>query len=122
MDRPLEGPSSMTSDASGPQARCRACHRPLEASATFCSHCGIRQTRFDTWAYHPFWILVLGFLVLGPFALVLVWLSRKMRPTAKVVVSVVLLIYTAVVVYYTYETVAPLMQEFQEIRQIEKRL
>ena len=73
----------------------------------------------DAWFFRPVWILLLAFLVLGPFALPLVWLSPRMGLAAKVIVSVILIVYTALLMYYTYALVTLTLRQFSSIIEIQ---
>jgi hypothetical protein len=84
---------------------CHSCRTFIDSAFAFCPHCGKRQNAGDAWYYHPAWILLLGFVVIGPFALPLAWKSRRMGPTGKVLTTVAILIYTAFCVYSVYKIV-----------------
>ena len=80
-------------------ARCSACGHTIDTWDTFCRFCGKRQAPKPAWYYEPVWILILGFVAVGPFALPLVWLSPKMNRPTKWLFTLVLGIYSVVVVY-----------------------
>lgn len=61
------------------------------------------------------WILLLAFLVLGPFALVLVWKSPKMGRGVKAVFAAMILLYSALCIYFIYKVGA---LEYQQLRKI----
>jgi hypothetical protein len=94
---------------------CVKCGRSIEASARFCPHCGTRQAKGDAWYYHPVWILVLAFLAVGPFALILVWKSRRMGLAVKAAMTVVILVYSAYTGYAFYKIMALEMQLFKDL-------
>jgi|GEM_PF-1898199 len=83
-------------------ASCPKCGLLLDASAAFCSRCGANQNYGKAWYYHPVWITVLALLVLGPFGLYFVWKSRLMGVAQKWVLTVLILLYTAICIYYVY--------------------
>lgn len=56
----------------------------------------------DAWYYRPVWILVLAFLVLGPFALFLIWKAPRMTGTVKWVLAIVITLYSLYCFYLIY--------------------
>ena len=89
----------------GARKLCKGCWRPIEGEHRYCPYCGHRQTHSDAWYYHPLWVTVLALTVLGPFALPLVWKSRRMTVPAKVVLSTIIVAYGIVTIYYAYAIV-----------------
>jgi len=61
------------------------------------------QPKKDAWYLDPIVVLLLLFLVLGPFALPLLFRSRGFSPTAKFILAAVVLAYTAYLVYISYK-------------------
>jgi hypothetical protein len=98
------------------QAPCPACGRLIDTGMKFCPHCGRRQHAGEAWYYHPVWVLVLALLVLGPFALILIWKSSRMGRTTKIVMAIVILIYTGYCLYLVYTTTALVTQSFYQYR------
>lgn len=97
---------------------CRKCRQSIGATDAYCKHCGTRQNVADPFYYHPVWILVLSFTVLGPFALGLVWRSQRMNSTTKSVVAAVIIAYTVVTFYAAYGLIALIYREFSMLNQI----
>lgn len=97
---------------------CCKCRRPIGETDAYCKHCGARQQATEAFYYHPIWILVLAFTVLGPFALGLVWRSRVMSPATKGVLAAIILVYTAVTFYSVYVLGDILYREFSLLNQI----
>ena len=84
---------------------CRKCGRVIDSNHKFCPHCGQRQDLGSAWYYHPVWILVLAFCVLGPLAIPLVWRSQRMSLAAKAMATVAILLYTVYCVYAAWQVV-----------------
>ena len=82
---------------------CRKCRRVIASAHKFCPHCGQRQDLGSAWYYHPVWILLLAFLALGPLAIPLVWRSRQMSVTGKIVMTVAILLYTVYCGYFAWK-------------------
>lgn len=97
---------------------CVKCRNPIDPRDAFCRFCGARQQVTDPFYYHPVWILILAFFVLGPFALGLVWRSRAMTPAVKIAMTAIILAYTAVTFYYAFIIIAAVYNEFSVLNQI----
>ena len=65
------------------------------------------------WYHKPVWIGVLAFVVLGPFALPLVWRSPAIGETGRVVWTVAILAYTALLFWQTYELANEIASQLQ---------
>lgn len=98
---------------------CKKCGRFLEADNAFCPHCGARQSNDDAWYYNPFLILIMAFVALGPFAIPLVWKSKKMTVTVKTAMTVIILAYTALCCYLFYVVLA---FEFRHLGEIDRMM
>jgi hypothetical protein len=100
------GGSEKSGMAGGPPALpplCGKCGRVTDITHKFCPHCGQRRDSGSAWYYHPLWILLLAFTVLGPLALPLVWRSKQMTTAAKTLATVVILLYSAYAVYLAWQ-------------------
>ncbi len=94
---------------------CYKCRFPVEPGARYCSRCGANQQRGQAWYYHPVWILVLALLVLGPFALILVWKSRRMGPVMKWALALVITVYSVYCIYLIYIVTAFTVRQMLEL-------
>lgn len=101
---------------------CRKCGTTIGVDAQFCSQCGYRQDQGSAWYYHPVWILLLAFLVLGPFALPLVWRSSKMNPVMKIVMALVILAYSYYICYATYRLTAFAFKDVGELNDVLRQM
>lgn len=102
-------------------ARCTRCGGRIDAGDAYCRHCGKKHDDAAAWYYHPVWILVLALLVIGPFALPLVWLSPRMGLGAKLALTVVIGVYTVVTLYLCYELFILIyrhVSEFQDLQHL----
>lgn len=97
---------------------CRKCGAAIAGNVNYCSNCGAKQNAGDAWYYRPVWILLLALFVLGPFALPLVWKSKRMGPGFKVLMAAMILIYTAYCVYFTYKVVVFQVREMGELNRL----
>ncbi|HPO12906.1 MAG TPA: hypothetical protein PLI09_05640 [Candidatus Hydrogenedentes bacterium] len=98
--------------------RCRKCCRHIDTTYAFCPHCGTKQKSGDAWYYHPVWIAVLAFVLIGPFALPLVWKSTRMGVTLKLILAVLILAYTGYGVYYLYKIATIDLAQFRELEKL----
>ncbi|MCQ2410081.1 MAG: zinc ribbon domain-containing protein [Elusimicrobiaceae bacterium] len=93
---------------------CPHCHRAVDPTDNFCRGCG-RSLKPG----HNFWYshsgIILLTLVLGPFALPMVWLSKRISLAAKWIYSVVLVVlgfYFVLACYHIYQAVFAASQLF----------
>jgi hypothetical protein len=96
------------------QVRCESCGQAIGATDKFCRHCGRRQGKYQSLIYHPVSILLIA-LQIGPFALPLVWQSRRMDRTQKWVTSVAILLYTLAAVYVGYVLCMIIYRQFSQL-------
>lgn len=97
---------------------CRFCGLLIDGPDRFCRYCGRRQTELDLWFYRPVWILILALLVLGPFALPLVWNAPRLGRGLKGVMAAIILIYTVLCMHLAYKLGALGFQELTNIGDI----
>ena len=77
-----------------PQIVCGKCKAAIDASDNYCRRCGTPTTGragSAAWWDSPWLVLVLLFLVLGPFALPMLWRSRRFTPLWKMVLTLMVL-------------------------------
>ena len=89
---------------------CPSCGVLLDAAATFCARCGVRSPATSSSAsgkwYHNVWfVLIMLFLVLGPFGLPLVWQNPRFSRRVKIVLTLITVVYTLLLVYGTIAAV-----------------
>ncbi len=101
------GPGQTSSVNAATMMACGSCGRVISAGDAFCRYCGKPQGRKKkvAWYYEPVWILILGFVVVGPLVLPLVILSPKLSVPVKWVISIALLAYTFALVYVGWEMI-----------------
>ena len=101
------GESAMMEDATKME-RCLACGAATATPATYCSRCGKALNPSQPPAssglkwYQNFWfVLLLLFFVLGPFGLPLVWKNPRFSRAIKILLTLVMVVYTVVLVQLT---------------------
>lgn len=101
----------------GSMMACGACGRVIQAGDAFCRYCGrpqVRKKEKTAWYYEPAWLLILGFAVIGPLVLPLVIKSPKLSWGAKWGISLAVMVYTLLTVYFGYVLIAMIWQYFSE--------
>lgn len=87
-------------DLDNPQ--CPHCQAVVKASTRYCPSCGGKLVNDFDLIHNPWVILGLLFLVMAILGLPLLWMSRGFSPAAKVVLSIVVTLYTAVLFWLTW--------------------
>ena len=102
---------------------CPACNTLAEDTDTYCSACGYRladrkmpdATAPAKW-YHNVWVVLFFlFFVLGPFGLPLVWASPKFSKTVKLMLTFVMIIYSAFLVFLTAGMLQAISQNMSQL-------
>jgi len=118
------GPAEPRSIDAARMMACGSCGRVVQAGDAFCRYCGkaLSRKKRTAWYYEPVWLLILGFVVIGPLAIPLVIRSPKLNGTAKWALSIAIAIYTLVGAYYLYVLCAMIWnitsQEMEQLRAI----
>ena len=73
------------------EMRCPKCGILIEDTDNFCRHCG-RGLKPGQGFLHSHTGIILMMLILGPFALPLVWTSKQMGMVAKIIYTVIMVI------------------------------
>lgn len=88
---------------------CPKCRQEIDELDNFCRRCG-KPLKPGTGFWYSHSGIILLMLVLGPFALITVFLSKIISPTAKAVYCVVILLFTIYLGYACWQFFV-LMQE-----------
>ena len=76
------------------------------------------QASASKWYYSVWFVLLMLFAVLGPFGLPLLWKSPRFNQTAKVVLTVVDIVYTCWLVLISLAAARAIVEHLQQIRPI----
>ena len=68
-----------------------------------------------TWYHRPVWVLILLFVVLGPFGLPFLWQSPRFTRVLKVLLTVAVVAYTGLLVVQTVRVVQAVQAEMREL-------
>ena len=77
---------------------CKRCHAEIRDTDNYCHACGKSLKPGQGFLFTHAGIILMG-LVLGPFALPFVWMSKVISPAAKIIYTVVLLIVGFYLIY-----------------------
>ena len=68
------------------------------------------------WYYRPWMVILMLFLVLGPFGLPLLYKSPKFNKPAKIILSLIMIPYTWLVVVWTIDATREAMRRIAELQ------
>ena len=72
------------------------------------------------WYLRPISVVFLLFFVLGPFALPLLYKSPKFSKTLKIILTIVVIVYTSYLIFATLEIGRELYRRMEELQDILK--
>jgi polyferredoxin len=72
------------------------------------------------WYLRPISVVLLLFFVLGPFALPLLYKSPKFSKTLKIILTLVVIVYTSYLIFATLEIGRELYRRMEELQDILK--
>ncbi|MGA2064542.1 MAG: hypothetical protein ABSG86_06225 [Thermoguttaceae bacterium] len=109
------------SNPSTPQVVCRNCKAAIGASDNYCPQCGTPTAAglagLAAWWESPWVVLPLLFLILGPFALPLLWRSRLFTRPWKLALSVIVV---GISLFFLWQVWYVLNQALAPLRQLER--
>ena len=119
---------------------CHRCYAALDASDKYCRHCGMAtanaadllnsdprsassrvapvsapSVQQATWSESPWVVLPLLFLILGPFALPLLWRSRRFTLVWKSILTIVMLGVTVYLLWSIWLVLHQVVASLQEV-------
>ena len=72
------------------------------------------------WYYKPINVLLALFLVLGPFGLPLLFKSPKFNTASKILLTILVIVYTLLLIYSTFEIGRFTYEKIEELQNIYK--
>ena len=92
--------------------RCTSCRHEMPLPPHKCPQCGGEMVvTKPRWQPSPVVVIILLFVVLGPFALGILWRNERFSRNAKWVLTVLVIIYTAAMAWYIYVAVQEVTTE-----------
>lgn len=74
------------------------------------------------WYWNPIIVVLLLFFVLGPFALPLLYKSPKFSKTLKIMLTIVVIVYTSCLIFASLEIGKELYRRMEELRGIVEQI
>ena len=107
------------------ELKCPLCNAPIEPERTHCSRCeqllsGVSPAQPQSsagkpkWYYNVWVVLLMLLFVLGPFGLPLVWKNPTFSRGVKVALTVVMVVYTMLLIDATLKAVTAVLNHLQQ--------
>lgn len=76
------------------------------------------ETKKNAWYLEPIAVILLLFFALGPFALPLLYKSPKFGSGAKISLTILTLLFTGTVIFYSYQAINQTLQRLDEMNRM----
>ena len=105
---------------------CGLCGTALASGAKFCSQCGLAvdptgrpaAPSHPRWYFNIWFVLFMLFFVLGPLGLPLVWKNPKFSRTVKLVLTLLMVVYTLFLVQLTIQAFRTVSEHFNDLNSV----
>ncbi len=105
---------------------CPTCSTAVTAEAVFCSSCGVALGAAGSppssarikWYYNIWFVLCMLFFVAGPFGLPLVWKSPRFARWVKWLLTVVMVLYTWLLIDMTIRMTKAVLEHFSPLQSL----
>ena len=83
---------------------CPKCQKEIDNQDSYCKSCGaeVRTDKPTPWYFRGWFVILMAFVVLGPLAIPLLWKSPEFSKRAKIILTVVIIIYTLILLVIPY--------------------
>ena len=78
----------------------------------------LKEDRKTKWYLRPISVVLLLFFVLGPFGLPLLYKSPKFGKTSKIILTIVVIIYTSYLIFASLEIGRELYKRMEELQEL----
>jgi len=109
-------------DSSDSLLFCTRCQVKIRATDNYCYNCGKTLKRGYGFLYTHIGIILMS-LILGPFALPFVWLSKKIHPFFKIIYTLILLAvgyFLVISCVHIYDTLKDVMKGMDSLQNLSK--
>ena len=105
---------------------CMMCGASAPAGTKFCGQCGQsldplaaplppRTEQRPRWYNNIWFVLFMLFFVVGPFGLPLVWKNSRFSQRAKIILTLLMVVYTVLLVEWTMQAIQAVMGQVNQI-------
>ena len=95
--------------------KCPHCAQEIDGKVNFCPFCGGKLAQKKSKWYFRTSSLIVGFLLLGPLILPLVWANPQYSARKKIIITAACLLFTLLLTVFFVNTLSGLMQYYQEL-------
>ncbi len=93
---------------------CKKCKRKINIEDMYCRYCGSSQNE-SNFSKYSIVAIVLSFIIIGPFCLIPLWMSKSISKNAKILMSVLIVILSIMMMWSILGMVNKIMGQYQEI-------
>lgn len=93
---------------------CKKCKKKINIEDMYCRYCGTSQNESNLSKYSIVGI-VLSFIIIGPFCLIPLWISKNISKNAKILMSILIIVLSIVMIWSIIELVNKIMGQYQEM-------